>query len=129
MTTKALDVQVGGGHYKDFPIQPVEFCQRNKLGFCESSVVKYVSRHKSKNGLQDLQKAKHFIDMLIELEYSTSKSKEEEQAPREWFVWEPDIKETSANGIPMWDKSWPIVDSLEPNGMSPGKWIKVREVL
>jgi len=65
-----LDVQVGGGHYKDMVIQPVEFNQKNQLNFCEGSVVKYISRHRQKNGLQDLEKAKHFIDMLIQMEYS-----------------------------------------------------------
>lgn len=61
--------QVGGGHYKDLPIQPVEFCQRNKLGYCESSAIKYLARHRSKNGKQDLEKAVHFIQLLIEMEY------------------------------------------------------------
>lgn len=66
----ALGTQVGGGHYKSMAIQPVEFCQVNQLNFCESSVVKYVCRHRTKNGLQDLKKARHFIELLIELEYS-----------------------------------------------------------
>lgn len=64
-----LETQVGGSHYKDFPIQPVEFCQKNKLPFIESCVVKYVCRHRNKDGLKDLEKAKHFIDLLIALEY------------------------------------------------------------
>ncbi len=66
----ALDVQVGGNHYKDMAIQPVEFIQRNKLGFCEGNVVKYICRHKNKNGLEDLKKVKHYVDLLIDLEYS-----------------------------------------------------------
>lgn len=65
----ALEDQVGGGHYKSLEIQPVEFCHRNKLGFCESSVVKYVTRHRDKNGKQDLEKAIHFLQLLIEMEY------------------------------------------------------------
>lgn len=64
----ALATQVGGDHYKSLPIQPVEYCHRNGLGFCESSVVKYVSRWKAKNGIKDLEKAKHFIELLIQLE-------------------------------------------------------------
>lgn len=64
-----LSTQVGGGHYKEMPIQPAEFCQRNKLGFCESSVVKYVSRHSEKGGRQDIEKAIHFLEILLELEY------------------------------------------------------------
>ena len=67
---ESLKQQIGGNHYKNFIIQPVEFCQRNKLGFCESSVIKYVSRHADKNGKQDLEKAMHFLQMLIDLEYS-----------------------------------------------------------
>lgn len=65
----ALDIQVGGGHYKDMAIQPWEFCQRNRLTFAESCVIKYVCRHRVKNGRQDLEKAIHNIQMLIELEY------------------------------------------------------------
>lgn len=71
----ALDRQEGGGHYKDLVIQPVEFCHKNGLGFCESSVIKYVTRWRNKNGIQDLKKAKHFIDLLIEME-SPSESDE-----------------------------------------------------
>ena len=65
---KALDVQVGGGHYKDMPIQPAEFIHANALGYFEGNVVKYISRWRKKNGLQDLEKAKHYIDLLIEME-------------------------------------------------------------
>jgi|TARA_R110001606_G_C14934194_1_gene598363 hypothetical protein len=65
----ALDVQVAGAHYKDLPIQPVEYCQRNQLNYCEANVVKYVTRHKAKAGKQDLEKARHYIDLLIEMEY------------------------------------------------------------
>ena len=67
-----LDVQVGGGHYKDFAIQPIEYCMRNHLDHCQSNIVKYVSRHKSKGGLEDLLKAKHYIELLIEFEYGRS---------------------------------------------------------
>ena len=67
--TDALAVQEGGGHYKDLKIQPVEFIHANDLGFMEGCVVKYVSRYKRKNGLEDLKKARHFIDLLIQLEY------------------------------------------------------------
>ena len=64
-----LDKQVGGSHYKRFKIQPIEFCQANKLDACQSAVIKYICRHEFKNGLQDLEKAKHYIDLLIQLEY------------------------------------------------------------
>jgi hypothetical protein len=64
-----LDTQVGGNHYKRFKIQPIEFCQKNKLPYCESNVIKYVCRHSFKNGREDLEKAKHCIDLLIQMEY------------------------------------------------------------
>ena len=64
----ALSTQVGGSHYKNFAIQPSEFIHRNGIGFLEGNVIKYVTRYRAKNGLQDLQKAKHYIEMLIEME-------------------------------------------------------------
>ena len=66
----ALDIQIGGNHYNNLKIQPIEYIYKNGLGFLEGNVVKYVSRHRDKNGKQDLEKAKHYIDLLIELEYS-----------------------------------------------------------
>lgn len=68
-STGALSTQVAGSHYKNLPIQPVEFCQKNELNYCESAVVKYVCRHRSKNGRQDIEKAIHFLQLLIQLEY------------------------------------------------------------
>lgn len=65
----ALAKQEGGTHYKGCAIQPVEYCHANGLGFMEGSVVKYITRYKSKNGKQDLLKAIHFIELLIQLEY------------------------------------------------------------
>lgn len=66
---KATETQVGGSHYKDMVIQPIEFIMQNGLGFCEGNIIKYVCRYKSKDGLKDLQKAKQYIDFLIESEY------------------------------------------------------------
>jgi|TARA_Y100000296_G_C5098076_1_gene218417 hypothetical protein len=63
----ALDVQEGGNHYKNMKIQPLEYTLANELGFCEGNIIKYVSRHKSKNGIEDLKKARHYINLLIEL--------------------------------------------------------------
>ena len=68
-----LDVQVGGSHYKDFAIQPVEFIHANGIPYMEGNVIKYVARWRSKNGLKDLEKAKHYIDLLIELETRNAK--------------------------------------------------------
>ena len=67
--SSALSDQVGGDHYSKMAIQPVEFCYKNKLGAIESNIIKYICRHKVKNGEQDLEKAKHLINLLIELEY------------------------------------------------------------
>lgn len=64
----ALGVQVAGNHYKDLPIQPVEYIHANGIGYFEGNVIKYVSRWRAKNGVKDLEKAKHYIDLLIELE-------------------------------------------------------------
>lgn len=64
--TKALETQVGGNHYKDMEIQPIEYIMKNNLGYCEANVVKYISRWQSKNGVEDLRKAKHYIDLLID---------------------------------------------------------------
>jgi hypothetical protein len=66
----AMSRQEGGAHYKDMAIQPVEYIHRNGLGFLEGNVVKYVSRWRKKGGLEDLKKARHYIDLLIELEGS-----------------------------------------------------------
>ena len=63
-----LDVQVGGDHYKKRAIQPIEYIHANKLGFAEGNVVKYVTRWRDKNGIKDLEKARHYIDLLIQLE-------------------------------------------------------------
>lgn len=64
----ALDAQVGGGHYKSLPVQPVEYIHKNGIGFCEGNVIKYVSRWRAKGGVEDLKKARHFLDLLIEME-------------------------------------------------------------
>jgi hypothetical protein len=58
--------QVGGSHYETMVIQPIEFIMKNNLPFCEGSIVKYVSRHKNKNGKEDLLKAKQLLEFLIE---------------------------------------------------------------
>ena len=74
MQSNPLDVQVGGGHYNDLKIQPIEYIHANNLGYCEANVVKYISRWRSKGGLQDLEKVKHYVDLLIKLEGLNDKS-------------------------------------------------------
>ncbi len=69
----AREYQVGGDHYKNLTIQPTEYIMANNLNWCEGNAVKYVTRHRVKGeGLQDLLKARHYINLLIELEYGES---------------------------------------------------------
>ena len=60
----ALDKQEGGSHYKDMPIQPVEFIVANSIPYREANVIKYVARHATKNGVQDINKAIHYLEMI-----------------------------------------------------------------
>ena len=66
--TTPLNTQVAGDHYKKLKIQPVEFIHANRIPFIEGNVIKYVTRWRDKGGVKDLEKARHFIDLLIELE-------------------------------------------------------------
>jgi len=68
----AKDYQIGGEHYKSKGIQPIEYIMANELDFCEGNVIKYVSRWRQKNGLDDLLKAKHYLEFLIERERERS---------------------------------------------------------
>ena len=63
-----LDRQIGGGHYKDLKIQPVEYIHANSIPFIEGSIIKYATRWRHKGGIKDLQKIIHFTQLLIELE-------------------------------------------------------------
>ena len=67
--SSALDKQVSGSHYKDQGIQPIIYIHANKLGFCAGNVVKYITRYKSKGGAEDIRKAIHYCQLLLELEY------------------------------------------------------------
>ena len=68
-TACSLDVQIGGNHYSKMVIQPAEYCEYNNIPALESAVIKYVSRHQNKNGVQDLEKAKDLINMIIDMRY------------------------------------------------------------
>jgi len=63
------DKQIGGTHYLKFKIQPSEFANKNNLPFAEGNAIKYICRHKYKGKKDDLKKAKHYIDMIIERDY------------------------------------------------------------
>jgi hypothetical protein len=60
--------QVGGNHYSRYNIQPIDFIIDNNLDWCEANVVKYITRWRDKNGLEDLRKAMHYIQLLIDRE-------------------------------------------------------------
>lgn len=65
---KAIERQVGGSHYQQYAIQPIEFIHKNNVPFIEGCIIKYIMRHKRKNGMEDLLKARHYIDLLLEME-------------------------------------------------------------
>lgn len=65
--TSALSIQVGGAHYKQYGIQPVQFCEINELNFCQANIVKYLSRYHSKDGARDVRKAIHYAELWLEL--------------------------------------------------------------
>ena len=67
--TSALATQVAGDHYKSVAIQPVQYIHANGIGFFEGNVIKYVTRHRAKNGAEDIKKAIHYLNLLLELEY------------------------------------------------------------
>ena len=68
---RALDLQVGGDHYKGCGIQPVEYIHANKLGYLEGNVIKYITRHHTKGeGKKDIEKAIHYAQLILELEYN-----------------------------------------------------------
>lgn len=68
-STSALDKQVSGNHYKDCGIQPIEYIHANNLNYFEGNAVKYITRHRKKNGKADIEKAIHYLELMLELEY------------------------------------------------------------
>lgn len=66
----AKDVQVGGNHYKEMVIQPIEFIYKNNIPFMEANIIKYICRHKSKNKAEDIKKVIHYCKLILELEYN-----------------------------------------------------------
>lgn len=69
MSSNPLDKQIAGDHYKKYKIQPTEYCMANRLNHLQSNVVKYTTRYPDKGGKEDLLKAIHCLEMLIEIEY------------------------------------------------------------
>ena len=69
MKKNTLTRQVGGNHYRDFVIQPAEFINKNRLQFAEGNAIKYICRHSSKGGIEDIDKAIHYLEMVKERDY------------------------------------------------------------
>lgn len=88
----ALDKQVSGNHYKGLKIQPIEYIHANGLDYLQGNVVKYVTRHKSKNGAADIQKAIHYLELILQLQYGEEESQVHEIVGTEpvndgWIDW------------------------------------------
>lgn len=80
----AYKKQIGGSHYKDLKYQPSEFINGNKLLFAEGNAIKYIIRHSRKGGKEDLEKAKHYIDMIIERDYDEQKNESWVEGYNRW---------------------------------------------
>ena len=78
--------QIGGSHYKNMKIQPSKFINDNKLLFAEGNAIKYICRHNAKNGKEDLLKAIHFIEMIIERDYSQTETKNPLDKKNYWGI-------------------------------------------
>lgn len=75
-STNPLNVQISGDHYKKFKIQPIEFIHANGIPFEEGNIIKYVCRWRDKGGVKDLEKVKHYCDLLINFYQDENKSVE-----------------------------------------------------
>ena len=99
------DKQIGGKHYQNFVIQPSKFVVENRLLFPEGCAIKYIIRHRLKGKRQDLEKAKHFIDMIIERDYPEKKDFLEE-AEKEKKELEESYKESRRQTEERKSKEW-----------------------
>ena len=107
--------QIGGSHYKNMVVQPSEFINKNKLLFAEGNAIKYICRHKQKGERQDLEKAKHYIDMIIERDYPLIPMTEEEEYRNAGIT-----KEEAERTYPP-QNSWGMI---KPSETSNKDWIK-----
>jgi len=98
MTLKVYGKQIGGSHYMDMVMQPSEFINKNKLKFAEGNAIKYICRHASKGEVQDLEKAKHYIDMIIDRDYGT----QHKPLPYGYTFKEKEEKESWVEGYNKW---------------------------
>jgi hypothetical protein len=76
MTSKAYKKQVGGNHYQSMVMQPSEFINKNKLPFAEGSAIKYICRHAAKGKEQDIHKAIHYLEMILDRDYQENQKEE-----------------------------------------------------
>ena len=111
----AYDKQIGGSHYRKMKIQPSEFINKNNLPFAEGNAIKYICRHKHKGERQDLEKAKHYIDMIIERDYPLIPMTEEEEYRNAGIT-----KEQAERTYPP-NNSWGMIKRSET---SNADWIK-----
>ncbi len=111
----AYKKQIGGSHYKNMVVQPSEFINKNNLPFAEGNAIKYICRHKHKGERQDLEKAKHYIDMIIERDYPLIPMTEEEEYRNAGIT-----KEEAERTYPP-QNSWGMIKPPETSGKD---WIK-----
>ena len=111
----AYKKQIGGSHYKNMKIQPSKFINDNKLLFAEGNAIKYICRHKQKGERQDLEKAKHYIDMILERDYPLIPMTEEEEYRNAGIT-----KEQAEQTYPL-ENSWGMI---KPSETSQADWIK-----
>ena len=104
----ALSTQIAGTHYKDMAIQPIEFIQKNHIGFIEGNIIKYICRYKNKNGKEDLKKVIHYVELLLELEYGEDKPKIREGAIYDNGLFRIFKKDFPIDSV--WDGTCQIVD-------------------
>jgi hypothetical protein len=113
----ALGIQVGGDHYKKCKIQPVEYIHGNNIPFIEGCVIKYISRWRDKGGVADLEKAKHFINLLIELEQNGTDEKISNRSTGLLRPTESSTTETyvQGNSIAVRDRVCNIASEIHPD--------------
>ena len=86
MTSKVWDKQHGGSHYQNFKIQPSKFVVENELLFPEGCAIKYICRHRLKGKKEDILKAIHFLEMILERDYPEKEIPKEDEENRVWYV-------------------------------------------
>tara|TARA_R100000329_G_C7523230_1_gene184492 strand:- start:208 stop:474 length:267 start_codon:yes stop_codon:yes gene_type:complete len=80
----AYKKQIGGSHYRNMVMQPSEFINKNKLPFAEGSAIKYICRHAAKGKEEDIQKAIHYLEMILERDYTEKKKESWSEGYKKW---------------------------------------------